>query len=412
MRILQINSVCGVTGTGHIVADLYDAAVARGHECMIAYGEHKYQNDPGSMSVIEIGCLLDCQKHALLTRLWDMQGFGSRKATQRFLRIVDDYQPDVIHLHNLHGYYMNIELLFDYVKKRKIRVIWTLHDCWPFTGHCVHFQNVGCEKWKEGCHDCPQTRQYPSSLWMDRSTKNYLEKKEIFTGVEDMTLLVPSRWMEERVRQSFLQDYKIQVVYNGIDLSVYKPEHSNFRQKYGLEGQYIVLGVANVWVERKGLGIFLELAKMLGEEYSIVLVGLSAEQIAQMPPGVLGLPRTDNPLQLAQIYTAADVFVNPSREETFGLTVAEAMACGTWPIVYADTACAEVVKQGCGQSVQGDLQELKEAIQAARRNRGTMENIEEFAQFFSKERFGEEILAIYEGQGKRKNEGICVYGCL
>lgn len=397
MRILQINSVCGVTGTGRIVADLYDAAIAHGHECMIAYGEHKYQNNPGSMQTLEIGCLFDCQKHALLTRLWDMQGFGSRKATQRFLEKVDAYQPDVIHLHNLHGYYMNIELLFQYLKQRKIRVIWTLHDCWPFTGHCVHFQNVGCERWKEGCHDCPQTRQYPSSLWRDRSYKNYLEKREIFTGVEDMTLLLPSRWMEERVCQSFLQHYKMQVVYNGIDLDIYKPEPSSFRQKYGLENQYIVLGVANVWVERKGLATFLELAKTLGKEYSIVLVGLNAEQIAQMPQGILGLPRTDNALQLAQIYTAADVFVNPSREETFGLTVAEAMACGTWPIVYAGTACAEVVEQGAGQVVDGDIRELREAIQA-HRDQGTIENMEAYAKVFSKERFGEEILAIYEGK--------------
>lgn len=395
MKILHINSVCGVTGTGHIVTDLYDAAVARGFECMISYGEHKYKNAPEGRQTIEIGSLWDCQKHALLTRLCDMQGFGSRRATQIFLESVDNYKPDVIHLHNLHGYYMNIGLLFEFLKQRKVRVIWTLHDCWPFTGHCVHFKSVGCERWKEGCYDCPQTKEYPSSWWVDRSYKNYLKKKEIFSGVEDMTLLVPSHWMEKRVRQSFLQNYNIQVVYNGIDLSKFKPEHSDFRQKYGLENQYIVLGVANVWVERKGLKTFLELAEVLGKDYSVVLVGLNAEQIAQLPQGVLGLPRTDNVIQLVQIYTAADVFVNPSREETFGLTVAEAMACGTWPIVYTDTACAEVVEQGVGQVVCGGVQELKKAIEI-HRSQVPMENIEKYAQVFSKERFGTEILDIYE----------------
>lgn len=396
MKILHINSVCGVTGTGRIVADLYEAAVSCGHDCKIAYGEHKYRNAPGDMQVLEIGTLRDCQMHALLTRLWDMQGFGSRKATRRFLEKVDAYQPDVIHLHNLHGYYINIELLFQYLKQRKVKIIWTLHDCWPFTGHCVYFQNADCGKWKQGCHHCPQVREYPASLCVDRSKKNYVKKKELFTGVEDMTILVPSRWMESRVRQSFLRDYEIRVVYNGIDLETYKPEPSVFREAYGLEKQFIVLGVANVWTERKGLKDFLALAELLGEEYSVVLVGLNAEQIAQLPKGVLGLPRTDSASDLAKIYTAADVFVNPGREETFGLNVAEAMACGTWPIVYSDTACAEVVEQGIGQIVFGDVQELKTAIQEYR-DREPVQGIADYAKMFSKERFGNEVLAAYEG---------------
>jgi len=394
MKILHINSVCGVTGTGRIVADLYEAAVSRGHECRIAYGEHKYQNDPGDMQTMEIGTLQDCRMHALLTRLWDMQGFGSRRATQKFLEKVYDYQPDVVHLHNLHGYYINIEILFQYLKQRKVKIVWTLHDCWPFTGHCVYFQKVGCEKWKEGCYDCPLVRQYPASLGIDNSKKNYLKKRELFTGLENMTILVPSRWMEARVRQSFLKDYKIRVVYNGIDLNTYKPVQSDFRYKYSLGNQFIVLGVANVWVERKGLNTFLELAELLGEEYHIVLVGLNTEQIAQLPQKVLGLPRTDSVEELAKIYTAADVFINPSREETFGLTVAEAMACGTWPIVYADTACAEVVEQGIGQTVNGDVQELKQAIQAYREH-GIKKGIEEYAKVFSKEHFGNAVLAEY-----------------
>lgn len=397
MRILHINSVCGVTGTGRIVADLYEAAVSQGHECKIAYGEHKYQNAPGDMQTLEIGTLRDCQAHALLTRLFDMQGFGSRRATKRFLQEVDAWQPDVIHLHNLHGYYINIELLFRYLKQRKVRVVWTLHDCWAFTGHCVHFQNVGCERWREGCHDCPLVRQYPASLGIDRSGKNYFRKKELFTGLEDMTILVPSFWMETRVRQSFLKDYETRVVYNGIDLTVYKPTQSDFRKKHGLEESFLVLGVANVWVERKGLKVFLRLAELLGDEYRVVLVGLSREQIAQLPSGVVGLPRTDTAAELAEIYTAADVFVNPGREETFGLNIAEAMACGTYPIAYADTACAEVVEQGIGRVVTGDVEELKKAIQDYKEG-GKAEGIEKYARAFSIERFGAEVLAAYGGK--------------
>lgn len=397
MRILQINSVCGVTGTGRIAASLYNVAAGRGHECRIAYGEHKYQNAPGNMRTMEIGTLRDCQAHALLTRLFDMQGFGSRRATRRFLQEVEAWQPDVIHLHNLHGYYINIELLFQYLKQSRARVVWTLHDCWAFTGHCVYFQGVGCERWREGCHNCPLIRQYPASLGIDRSRRNYARKKELFTGLEDMTIFVPSHWMETRVRQSFLKDYKIKVVYNGIDLTVYKPTPGNFRKKYGLEGCFLVLGVANVWEERKGLGVFLKLAEQLGDGYRIVLVGLSGAQIAQLPAEILGLPRTDTAAELAAIYTAADVFVNPGREETFGLTVAEAMACGTYPVVYGDTACAEVVEQGIGRTVTGDVEELKKAIQDYREG-GKAEGIEKYAKVFSLERFGAEVLAVYEGE--------------
>lgn len=397
MKILQINSVCGVTGTGHIAANLYHMAAEQGHECRIAYGEHKYQNAPGDMQTMEIGTLRDCQAHAILTRLFDMQGFGSRRATGRFLQEVDAWQPDVIHLHNLHGYYINIELLFRYLKHKKVKVVWTLHDCWAFTGHCVHFQSVGCERWREGCHDCPLVRQYPMSLWLDRSKKNYFLKKELFTGLEDMMLLVPSRWMEERVRRSFLKDYETRVIYNGIDLAVYRPTPGDFRKKYGLENCFLVLGVANVWVERKGLDVFLKLAEELGEGYRVVLVGLSREQIARLPSGVVGLPRTDSAAELAEIYTAADVFVNPGREETFGLTVAEAMACGTYPIVYGDTACAEVVEQGIGRIVTGDVEELIKATQDYKEGEKA-EGIEEYAGAFSLERFGARVLAAYKGE--------------
>ncbi len=395
MKILHINSVCGVTGTGRIVADLYDAAINDGHQCMIAYGEHKFHNNPGERQTIEIGSMTDCRVHAAMTRIVDAQGFGSRSATRRFLQKVEEYQPDVIHLHNLHGYYINIELLFQYLKTKRIKTVWTLHDCWSFTGHCVHFQEAGCDKWRQECGHCPLKRQYPSSIGLDRSTYNFHKKKALFTGIKDMTILVPSHWMQERVRQSFLKDYPIRVIYNGIDLETFHPIDSDFRTKYHLEDKFIILGVANIWVERKGLAVFLKLAELLGNEYQIVLVGLSQEQIKELPENILGFARTDTPVELAAVYTAADVFVNPSKEETFGLTVAEAMACGTWPIVYADTACAEVVQQGRGHIVADGIRELEQTIRLCK-EKGVPAGIEKAAQIFSKERFGKEILAVYD----------------
>lgn len=229
MKILQINSVCGVTGTGRIVTDLYDTAVSGGHDCMIAYGEHKFHNDPGQeddRNRINARLQDACDGNKTLGR----SGICFPSCNNRIPEKVEEYHPDVVHLHNLHGYYINIELLFRYLKQKKIKVVWTLHDCWPFTGHCVHFQQAGCNKWKEKCHHCPLTRQYPASMGIDRSRQNYLRKKEAFTGIEDMTLLVPSYWLAERVKESFLKDYPVRVIYNGIDLDIYRPTPSDFRK--------------------------------------------------------------------------------------------------------------------------------------------------------------------------------------
>lgn len=394
MKIVQINSVCGVTGTGRIVADLYDSTVGAGHECLIAYGEHKYHNQPGTREHVEIGTMNDCRWHALMTRFFDAQGLCSKQATKKLLEVLKEFQPDVIHLHNLHGYYINIEMLFAFLKESRIPTIWTLHDCWALTGHCVHFLEAGCEKWKTECHSCPLKKQYPGCVGFDRSKRNYRIKMEAFTGVENMTLVVPSHWLESHVKNSFLKEYPVKVVYNGIDLGVFQPTPSDFRTRYHLEEKFLVLGVANIWVERKGLSTFYEIADALGQEYQVVLVGLSREQIEELPENIIGFPRTDTPAQLAEFYTAADVFVHPGREETFGLTVAESIACNTWPIVYAGTACEEVVKQSCGTVVQGETRALIDAIQECREN-GLPTDIRKTASCFSKTVFADNMLQIY-----------------
>lgn len=348
MKVLQINSVCGIRSTGRICTDLAEVLEQNGHECKIAYGREtvpeKYQK-----YAVRIGSDFDVKLHALQSRIFDNAGFGSRRATEKFIEWVKEYDPDVIHLHNIHGYYINIEVLFNYLAKADKPVVWTLHDCWTFTGHCAHYSYVKCDKWKTGCYNCPQKKRYPSSLLLDASKQNWLKKKALFTSVKKMTLVTPSKWLANEVKQSFLGRYPIKVIPNGIDLNVFKPTLSDFREKNGLVGKKIILGVASAWGLKKGLNDFVELSKILDDNYKIVLVGLTEKQKRELPRNILGITCTNNVKELAEIYTAADVFLNPSREETMGLTTVEAMACGTPVVVSNCTAVPEVVGKSDGK---------------------------------------------------------------
>lgn len=369
MKYLLINSVCGIGSTGRICAEIAQALENQGHEVRIAYGRSAGVPQNAARYAVRIGSGLHVRLHALASRLLDCHGFGSRLATKRFLRWVEEYDPDVLWLHNIHGYYINIELLFRWIKSRpQMQVKWTLHDCWAFTGHCTHFSYAKCDKWKTGCKDCPQKNQYPASLLMDRSEENYRRKKELFTGVKNMSLIVPSNWLAGLVKQSFLQSYPVEVRYNTVNTSVFKPTESDFRQRHGLENKFIVLGVASVWDRRKGLDDFIELSKRLDDRFRVVLVGLNKKQLAALPENVLGIGHTDSPEELAAIYTAADVFVNPSREESFGLTTLEAEECGTQTIVYKDTACEEVAGLYGGIVAESSVDALEAAIIAFERS--------------------------------------------
>ena len=334
MKVLQINSVCGIRSTGRICTDIADILKKNGDECKIAYGREDVP--PQYMkSSIRISNDVDVKCHALMTRIFDNTGHGSKKATKEFLKWVDEYDPDVIHLHNLHGYYINLELLFSYLKEIKKPVIWTLHDCWAFTGHCSHFDLVGCCKWENvGCHTCPQKKCYPGSIMIDRSQKNFLEKKELFTGLENMTIVTPSQWLAGLVKRSFLKEYSVNVIHNGIDLSAFQPIAGDFRKRYCLQEKTIFLGVATAWGKTKGLYDFYEINKIKSDDEVIVLVGLTQQQILALPKGIIGISRTNSTKELAEIYTTADVFVNPTYEETFGLTNIESQACGTPAVTY------------------------------------------------------------------------------
>ena len=352
MKILLINSVCGIGSTGKICGALAEEFAAQGHEAVIAYGRDGTVPERYRKFAHRIGSDLDVRVSALRTRLLDDHGFANKAATRKFLKWAEDYNPDLLWLHNIHGYYIHVGLLFDWIKSRpQMQVKWTLHDCWAFTGHCAYFSRCGCEKWKKGCYGCPEKGSYPNSLLLDNSRRGYMKKKQTFTGVENMRLIVPSRWLETLVSQSFLACYPVEVCRNTIDTDVFKPTPGDFRERQGLRNKKIILGVASVWDRRKGLDDFLELRKLLDERYAIVLVGLTDQQIKGLPAGILGISRTHDARELAEIYTAADVFVNPSREETFGLTTLEAICCGTRVIVYRDTACEEVVNQYGGVAV-------------------------------------------------------------
>ena len=363
MRVLFINAVCGTGSTGRICTDLARTYEQEGHEVKIAYGRHGFVPEQHRKYAVRIGSDLDVKLHALYTRITDRTGFMSKAATKKFLAWAEAFNPDVLWLHNIHGYYIHIGLLFQWIKSRPdMQVKWTLHDCWAITGHCAYFDFVGCQKWKTGCHHCPQKGTYPASSLLDSSNWNYNMKKKLFTGVPNMTLITPSQWLADRVKQSFLKDYPVEVCYNTIDTNVFKPTPSDFRERYGLETKKVILGVASTWEKRKGLDDFVKLSAMLDDDYRIVLVGLSQEQAKAMPQNVITIPRTNSPQELAQIYTAADLFVNPSYEETFGITTLEASACGTDGVVYAGTACEEVVKLFGGTAVPTGAENLHRAI--------------------------------------------------
>ena len=346
MKVLIINSVCGIGSTGKIVGALAEDFEKQGHEVVIAYGRDGNVPERYKPFAHRIGSDAGVKISALRTRLLDDHGFANEQATRQFLKWAEEFNPDLLWLHNLHGYYIHVGLLFRWIKSRPhMQVKWTLHDCWAFTGHCAHFAAVGCERWKQGCHHCPEKKSYPASALLDNSPGNYRRKRAAFTGVRNMRLIAPSQWLADLAKQSFLGEYPVEVRYNTIDTTIFRPTPGAFREKYGLEDKRIILGVASVWTDRKGLQDFLELRQLLDDSHAIVLVGVSEQQLQSLPWGILGIPRTNNARELAEIYTAADVFFNPTYEDTYPTVNLEAESCGTRVITYATGGCAETLRR-------------------------------------------------------------------
>lgn len=359
MKILQINSVCGRGSTGRIVTDIADTLRKNGHESYVAYG-YGDSNEPNSY---RMESNLYLKYNILKTRLFGKHGFYNKGATKGLVDWITQVDPDAIHLHNIHGHYLNIDMLFCFLKSRQKPVIWTLHDCWSFTGHCAHFDYVGCERWKTECKQCPQQRKYPDSWLLDRSQESYRDKQGLFTSLDKMILVTPSKWLANQVKQSFLKDYPTITINNGIDLNTFKPTGANIRDKYGLKDKFIVLGVANYWDETKGLHSFSYLSRILDDKYQIMLVGISQRQRRKLPSNIICVQKTSDLETLAGIYSTADVFVNPTLEDNFPTTNLEAIACGT-PVITFDTGgCKEIIDDYTGTVIpQGDMKTLIESI--------------------------------------------------
>ena len=346
MKILEINST-NYGSTGNIMLQIADTARRKGHTvitCCPASRENKKKSVENQWL---IGSRFSRNVHLKLFEYTGFNGCFSLVSTFTFLHKVKKFKPDIIHLHNLHNCYINLPMLFKYIKKQKIQAIWTLHDCWTFTGQCPYFDLAKCDKWKNGCHDCPQINVYPSSK-VDRTRTMWKLKRKWFTGVEDMTIVTPSEWLGGLVQQSYLKGYPIKVINNGIDLNVFKPTESDFRQKHHLENKYILLGVAFGWGKRKGLDVFIDLAKRLDDRFQIVLVGTNDDVDKLLPANIISVHKTNNQQELAEIYTAADLFVNPTREENYPTVNMESISCGTPVLTFKTGGSPEIpnVKTG------------------------------------------------------------------
>lgn len=334
--------------------------------------------------------------HYYLSVLTGLNGCFSIISSIIMIRRLKQFNPDIIHLHNLHNCYLNLPMLFSYIKKENKRVIWTLHDCWAFTGKCPHYTMVDCHKWKDGCYECPQRMSYPKSL-PDQTKIMYRLKKKWFTGVQNLEIVTPSHWLAEEVKKSFLAEYPTTVIHNGIDLSIFKPTPSDFRSQHNLEDKYIILGVAYGWDHRKGLDVFISLAKMLPIKYQIVLVGTEDILETILPPQITPVRRTSNKQELAQIYTTADVFINPTREDNFPTVNIESLACGAPVITFNTGGSPETIDDTCGVVISKDNLKMlcSEIIHVCEEKPYTIEACIEKAQGFNKNKRLREYIQLY-----------------
>jgi len=363
MKLLQINTTLKTSATGNIAFQLSEMVIEDGNESFIAYSG-RYSKIKKNHNLIRIGSKFDFYWHAMMTRIFDLHGFSSTFATKKLLKTIELLSPDIIHLHNLHGYYVNIKLLFEYLSFAKIPVVWTMHDCWAFTGHCDHFEDIDCHKWKKSCSNCPQKTQYPASYIYDNSKMNYINKKYLFNSLESLTIVPVSNWLESKLKESFFHNYSSNVIHNGIDLDVFKiSDERVFRNKFNLENKIILLGVASKWSRKKGFFEFLKLSKLLDDNFLIVLVGTSSKVQKNLPSNILGLPRIHDQINLADIYSSSDLFINLSFEDSYPTTNLEAISCGLPVITYMTGGSPESVEENGGYVVdKGNIEQVLKSI--------------------------------------------------
>jgi len=389
MRVVQINSTCGIGSTGKIAVSISDLLSLNNIDNEILYSVSGNDCCRG----ISCGNSKDIKLQALKSRLLGNYGFNSKKEAKRMIDEIDAFSPDIVLIHNIHGHDCNLRMLFSYFKENKIKLFWVFHDCWAFTGYCTNFTFVKCDKWKKECRNCPQRKQY--SWFLDRSSYLYQQKKKLFSNL-DLTIITPSQWLADLVKQSFLKNYPIQVINNGIDLQVFKPISSNFRQKYNIsEDKYILLGVAFDWGMRKGLDVFIELSKRLDKnKFQIVLVGTDDSIDKMLPNSIISIHRTRDQNELAEIYSAADLFVNPTREENYPTVNMESIACGTPVLTFRTGGSPEILDEKTGYIVDcDDIDEMgRQIIRICKENVFSVDDCVAKAKSFDKDlRFKEYI---------------------
>lgn len=407
-KLIQINTVCN-NSVGQIMHDIQQEAEQQGYDTFSFVGRRKIYTD---LKCEKFGNAISFWLHVALNTLFDCQGFGSGLTTKRLIKRLRQEKPDIIHLHNLHGYYLNLPTLFQYLRMEfKGELFWTFHDCWPFTGHCPYFVMAKCDRWKTGCYACPQKTSYPVSFFRDASLINYKKKKNMFTSFKNMTILAPSEWMSGLIKDSYFKECPVHIVGNGIDTNKFSPcidmeKRKRVLEKYDIPtDRKILLGVASIWENRKGLRIFIDLSHRIGyDEYIIVLVGLNRHQLNTLPRNIIGIRRTDDKSDLAALYAAAHIFINPSMEESFSLVTVEAMACGTPVIALDNSAVKELVDVDCGLILhENSVKEYLKAIKLIEIRDLSRDRIAQKALKHDKSIMTKKVLELYEAAACGKN---------
>lgn len=402
--LVQVSSSLNCGAPGRIVEQIGLLAQKSGWNCYVVHGL-KYSN-PSKLKTIPVETSFGEKLHTVKSLLLDNHGLNSISATKKLIDDLRKIKPAIVHLHNLHGYFLNYKVLFDYLKEINIPIVWTLHDCWAFTGHCAHFDFIGCDKWKYGCENCPAKKSYPRSFLLSQSSRNYQIKKESFTGVEQNITLVPvSNWIESFLNNSFLKNCNIHTIYNGVDINLFTPSSVAVKRKLvenlQLQGKFVVMGCAAPWHDKKGYTDFYKLRSSLPKNIAVVMVGLSPKQKVQTDKaGIIGVMRTESQSELASYYSMADVFINPTYEDNFPTTNLEALACGTPVITYQTGGSPEAIDDNTGLVVpRGNLSALEEAINTIHL-RGKLNYTkacrERAVRMYNKQERFEEYIRIYE----------------
>lgn len=386
LTLLQINVTANWGSTGKIAESIGLAAIKQGWESYIAYGRIA---NPSASQLIKVGGKWNTYLHFAGNRLLDLEGRCSTHATKKLIKEIDRIKPDVVQLHNIHDHFLNYSLLFEYLNQTGIKVVWTFHDCWAFTGHCYHFVQQDCMKWQTECRNCPQRNKF-----IDRSRENFNLKKSMFTANQNLTIVPCSEWMGDFVRRSFLKDKRIQVIHNGVDLNTFKVIPGIKKTN----GKFHILAVSNVWQAYKGYYDFFRLREMLSEEYEITMVGLKEDQLNELPKGIRGITRTQNVQQLVELYNEADVLINPTYADTFPTVNLEALACGTPVITYRTGGSPEAIDGKTGVVVeQGNVKALADAIHHMKEHPLSSEACRKRAEErFDKDKCFEEYIELYE----------------